>query len=732
MPTPHDIWKPSPDDRPGPAWQHLCAALLFGVVGTVIGSLGLATFTIGPSISAFSPASTLQIIGGMWFGLWGVASGLVIGIGSDLLSNGAGGPGSAMAHVPSHLALSVLTAWVFRRRRLDPSLPTARERYTFIAVGGLLSSVLAALLTQLALLTTHNLTDLWQTAPILLLWTVSSAGCAVLFGVPLLTFFSPLITGSPLFCKSWLGTSRPFRLSDLSGSNLTLAGQLLVAIGAAGLVPIMVLSVTGVFFHGSIGHPFRTLLPLMLNLSFFLSLVVTGAAVLSVRRRVAELTDGARRVGAGDLAHVVPEGQDELSRLVQTFNAMAMDLLGSRARLHRLMVQQEHQVKELEIAGRLLEEYLPCPTPTVPNFEFAARVLLPHRVGGDFYDFIPLPGGQLGIVVGDVCGKGVPAALFMGLSKSLIRVYSTQRFSEPEPLLALNRFLTDSNPASMFLTAFHGLLDPFTRTLTYVNAGHPPPLLVRGNGGPVEPLEGTGIVIGIQADPELSRAVVRLEVGDVLVIYSDGVTESTNTKRELFGEQRLSELVTRHASESAPRLVAIVAEEVSAFAVGQPEEDDLTVVVVRCTGAEPPVASDRDSRLHLVATRENLGQVRQFVRESATALGAAEDDVADLVLAVDEAATNVVVHGYQGAGEIDVVIAREGDRLVARLTDSASIFDPTAVPVDDPERATRELRGGGRGILLMQKTLDELVHRPGPGGGNELTLVKRLSSPAPH
>ncbi len=314
-------------------------------------------------------------------------------------------------------------------------------------------------------------------------------------------------------------------------------------------------------------------------------LVVVGAATLFARtltRPIQDLAQGAAEIGAGNLdARLTLRSRDELGQLATAFNQMAADLRHYTEELARSTAERERLVRELEIAHEIQQSFLPRSWPRVPGIELAAMNLPARHVGGDFYDFIPLQGDRLGLLVADVSDKGVPAALFMALSRSLIRAYSVD---SPDVLTALQRanaFIAMDNESMMFVTLFYAVLDPQTLHLTYINAGHNPPLLVGRDSRRLVLLKAKGVALGVVEDLPLEEHQVRLRAGDVLVLYTDGVTEAMNPQREQFGEERLQRIVGENRDLSAEALMRMVNEQIARFSSGAPQSDDITLMVVK-------------------------------------------------------------------------------------------------------------------------------------------------------
>ncbi|WP_310570817.1 SpoIIE family protein phosphatase [Gemmatimonas sp.] len=257
----------------------------------------------------------------------------------------------------------------------------------------------------------------------------------------------------------------------------------------------------------------------------------------------------------------------------------------------REQARSRRMQKDLEVGARIQRDFLPESLPTVPGYEFAARFEPAREVGGDFYDAFRLPDGAVALVLGDVCDKGVGAALFMALFRSLIRAVSasqvgshTVEMLESRVLHAVtvtNDYIANTHGrANMFATLFVGALDPATGTIAYVNGGHEPPRVVRANGSVRTMLPPTGPAVGMLPEiPFIARTII-LEPGETLLVLTDGITESRAPNGMLFGDDATDALLTAPA-DSADRLLDRVLDAVHVHAAGDPAADDVTLLAVR-------------------------------------------------------------------------------------------------------------------------------------------------------
>ena len=256
---------------------------------------------------------------------------------------------------------------------------------------------------------------------------------------------------------------------------------------------------------------------------------------------------------------------------------------------------------ELRIARQIQLSLLPA-CPVAPGYTFDAKYLPAREVSGDFYDFLyhALPEGRLELVIGDVTGKGIPAALMMAHSRAVLRAEALHAGSPAELLVQTNRILTEDHLARLFLSALYARLDIPSGRVTYANAGHDHPLLIRGGSGEVHELDAPGVILGAFRRIELENCLVQLAPTDTLVFYTDGVTEARNASGALFGDERLVEAARRGAlAGEAATVSLIILDALTAFTAGAPQADDLTLVVVQrrqheglAATAENPHGSD--------------------------------------------------------------------------------------------------------------------------------------------
>ncbi len=254
------------------------------------------------------------------------------------------------------------------------------------------------------------------------------------------------------------------------------------------------------------------------------------------------------------------------------------------ARLYQQEIQQQLINRELETAHSIQESFLPDRIPALAGWDIGALWCPIRSVAGDFYDFYALSGGRVGIVIADVSGKGIPAALFMALSVTVLRYGMSINLPPHEVLRHANEMIISEQRSRMFATTFVGYLDPASGEMRFACGGHNPPLWYHAATGTVDYVTAQGVAVGIFKEAEFALDRLRMEPGDIFVLYTDGITEVLNSEEEEFGEDRLEALIRQHTALSAQELADRILETINDFAAEQELSDDATLVIVKRTG----------------------------------------------------------------------------------------------------------------------------------------------------
>lgn len=321
-----------------------------------------------------------------------------------------------------------------------------------------------------------------------------------------------------------------------------------------------------------------------------LCFVVITAALLGiiisagVTKRIDELMKGVSRISKGDMDYKVRiKGADEIARLGYIFNGMSSALKRHMEDLKRTTAEKERLVKEIEIARGIQQSFLPDASPDIPGLDVAAVSLPARVVGGDFYDFIPLSKDRWGLVVADVSGKGVPAALFMALSRTLMRSTAQGAALPSDAINHANNLILQDSKANMFVTLFYAVFDQSALKLEYANAGHNPPLMVTGSKNSIVMLKAQGVPLGILSEIKATTDSIALKKGDLIVLYTDGVTEAVNDSGEQFETERLEKIAVDNRHLSSEDIIGKIRSELTEFVGERPQFDDITIMVLKAT-----------------------------------------------------------------------------------------------------------------------------------------------------
>ncbi|HEY1252609.1 MAG TPA: SpoIIE family protein phosphatase [Thermoanaerobaculia bacterium] len=310
----------------------------------------------------------------------------------------------------------------------------------------------------------------------------------------------------------------------------------------------------------------------------------TGAALSCEKLLAVEISVSGRRLGV--LAVADKESRDGRvldftptdARLLSLFANQAAAAIET-ARLHKEALEKERIERELELAATIQRQILPRDLPSVPGLDIAARNVPTRQVGGDYFDFFPLSGGRLAFLVADVSGKGVPAALLVSTVHAAVHLQIDEARTVPDLVQRIDRHLQRYAVTRKFLTAFFGVLEPEAGQLRYVSAGHNPALLRRSGGG-VEQLKATGVPLGMFPNASWREETLPMAKGDLLCVYSDGITEALDAADEEFGMHRLARLLE---AGPAAEICRRVFDAVGAFAADVPQYDDQTLLLVHRT-----------------------------------------------------------------------------------------------------------------------------------------------------
>lgn len=381
--------------------------------------------------------------------------------------------------------------------------------------------------------------------------------------------------------------------------------------------------------------------------------------------------------------------------------------------------QRERIEQELRVARIVQETLLPRQLPSLNGWRIDAYWQPAQAIGGDFYDFIGLPNGKLGIVIGDVTDKGVPAALVMASTRSILRGAAERYVSPGQVLARVNNLLCPDMPAKMFVTCLYAIFDPTTGHFWFANAGHNPPGQQTANG--VIELRARGMPLGLLPDMVYEEAETTLAPGDSILLYSDGLIEAHNTQREMFGFPRLRQLMSAYTADL--NMIEWLKHELTTFTgPNWLQEDDVTLVMLERLPQAQPAPAPSPVRPSVHATQFSVASQPGNERLAMTQVAAYISQIVvlpparldRLKTAVAEATMNAIEHGnhYQAELFVDIEVAVEAQRIVIRINDHGGdkpIPDATAPDLQAKLDGHQSPRGWG--LFLIKNMVDEMQVR---------------------
>ena len=425
----------------------------------------------------------------------------------------------------------------------------------------------------------------------------------------------------------------------------------------------------------------------------------------------------------------VPETGDELQTMAERFNHMAGDIRLYMNNLAAVTAYRERIATELDVATKIQANMLPCIFPAFPHrteFDIYATMQPAKEVGGDFYDYFLIDENTLAVVMADVSGKGIPAALFMVITKTLIKNNAQYGKTPKEVFETVNNLLCENNETSMFVTAFLGILDIPAGIFTYVNAGHSRPLLARADGRfeflPTKP----GFVLAGIENIFYRQDEIQLRVGDTVFLYTDGVTEASDRENNLFTESKLLKVANVYKGCGLKELLVSVKREIDIFADGTEQADDIAMLALRITGGQPGSSTAITAKELLIDARtENLDAALNFVTGELEAALCPIKLQTKIAIAVEEIFVNIAHYAYNPeTGSVIIRIAVD-DEAVIEFEDTGIAYNPLEKEDPDITASAAEREVGGLGIFMTKQLMDSVLYKR-EAGKNILTVKKHI------
>lgn len=491
-------------------------------------------------------------------------------------------------------------------------------------------------------------------------------------------------------------------------------------------------------------------------LYFYVMAVILTAMVIGLAgilfagkltKPIHRLTKEAVRIGRGNLEERIQiMTGDEVEELGDAFNRMVAKLKKYIENLAEAAAEQERIQTELNLASRIQADMLPDAAAVFPGkkgFVIHARMTPAKEVGGDFYDFFPVGEDRLAFLIADVSGKGVPASLFMVVAKTLLQSRIAEEDALDAAVADVNDRLCIGNENGMFVTAWIGILTLSTGVLTYVNAGHNAPLIGNPKKGYSYLTENSGFVLAGMEGVTYVRHKLRMEPGDVLFLYTDGVTEMNDAAGSLYGEERLKALLDGSGEAAPEKLAEAVMKDIRQFQGRAEQFDDVTMLVIAYMGDTEEKETERketerketgeekaaaETEISVPAGIGHMPEVQRFVEKILEQHDIPGEDCCRILTAFDEFFSNICHYSEAKAIKTGCLVSEE--EIVLYFEDDGIPFYPWGREIPDTEAPFEGRTEGGLGIYIIRELVDEVAYRYDEGKNrNELKRKRKRDVP---
>lgn len=464
------------------------------------------------------------------------------------------------------------------------------------------------------------------------------------------------------------------------------------------------------------------------GLVLLLGSVIAIFCAKTISRPIVDLTEMTRRIAGGDFTQSIAiSAKNEIGALAASFNEMTRRLNESIEHLKETTAAKERIERELQIAHEIQMSMVPKIFPPFPDrteFDIFAALVPAKEVGGDLYDFFFIDDDHLCFAVADVSGKGVPASLFMAVTKTLFRATAGNGGTPGEILARLNTDICRDNESCMFVTFFCGILNVRTGQVDYSNGGHNVPYYLHRDGVDILENRGGRALGFVERSPYASGRIV-LRPGDALLLYTDGVTEAMNLSRTLYSDERLEQFLGTNRSSAPRQIIGDLISDVRHFVGEASQSDDITLLALHYFGTAKKMPEHVEIKVHNKLSE--LAAASLALTEFGRQHGLPDNVLHDLNLALGEILTNIISYGYTDSEEheITVRLSVESGEMRVDVEDDGKPFNPLEAPEADTTKPLEERVIGGLGVHLVRKLTDGLEYQRHEGK-NLLVMKKRL------
>lgn len=397
---------------------------------------------------------------------------------------------------------------------------------------------------------------------------------------------------------------------------------------------------------------------------------------------------------------------DEIGQLAMSINIMQNNTVEYLEEIKKVKKEKENIEAELSVATRIQTSMLPCDCSMLSEYsrvDIFAHMMPAKKVGGDFYDYFFVDDDNLAIVIADVSGKGVPAALFMVIAKTLIKTNACKQLSLSEIFENVNNQLFENNTEEMFVTAFFGIYKFSTKTFSYVNAGHNPPLLKKSNQSFVYLKGNANLVLAAMRDIKFKQYEMTFDKNDLLFLYTDGVTEACNSHDNFYGEKQLLNVLNSQTKAVSKDISKVVLDDLNNFSKGAQQFDDITIFCLRIKDD-----SVDDKALIVAPKSSNIITVLLFLQEAFSKFAIDDKRTSKLFVAIDEIFSNICK--YSGATYAKIEIKNANSILSVVVEDDGIPFNPLLQTPPNVSLSTDERQIGGLGIFIARSMFNNISY----------------------
>lgn len=469
-----------------------------------------------------------------------------------------------------------------------------------------------------------------------------------------------------------------------------------------GMILIICIPKTELFYY--LVHHVIILFVIFMFLSLITSVLLYVGLKKYIDKPIDKLIDIAHRIGDGNFnTEIKLEKPLEFAQLAETFDKMTQDI--------RSITKERQRIEsELSLAKAIQASSLPNVFPPFPNndeIDIFAGMEAAKEVGGDFYDFYFIDKTHFMFLIADVSGKGVPAALFMMTTKTLVNYIAKSKLSPKKMIEEINRKICENNKHGFFITMLIGIVDVTTGKIVFINCGHNPPL-IKQNDGDYRYFElNSNIVLGAFDNAEFEVSEMQLKDGDEIFIYTDGITEATNVSDEMFGEERLLKTINNIYSDDTKIVLEGIKQEVKAFAQGVAQSDDMTALLFKYCGKN---ASNKKSYKG-IASKQNFKNFISWLKKTCSDFNFNQEIKDKLHLVSEELYTNIFSYAYEEQqGDIEVILQKEDNFITYTFKDKGIPYNPLERPDPDVTLPPESRDEGGLGIFIVKNSVDEIKY----------------------